>query len=97
MGVLEWILMTPSHHRVHHGSNPQYLDKNYGGWLIIWDRMFGTFQEEKEKVKYGLTKNITSFNPVIIAYHEHAAIARDMWKAKSWKEALRALLASPPA
>ena len=95
MGVLEWILMTPSHHRVHHGSNPQYLDKNYGGWLIIWDRMFGTFQEENEKVKYGLTKNITSFNPVVIAYHEHAAIARDMWRAKSWKEALRALLASP--
>lgn len=95
MGILEWILMTPSHHRVHHGSNAHYLDKNYGGLLIVWDRMFGTFQEEDEKVQYGLTKNITSFNPIVIAYHEHAAIIRDMWNAKDWREALRAFFASP--
>ena len=95
MGILEWVLMTPSHHRVHHGSNAHYLDKNYGGLLIVWDRMFGTFQEEDEKVQYGLTKNITSFNPIVIAYHEHAAIIRDMWNAKDWREALRAFFASP--
>ena len=95
MGILEWVLMTPSHHRVHHGSNAHYRDKNYGGLLIVWDRMFGTFQEEDEKVEYGLTKNITSFNPIVIAYHEHAAIIRDMWNAKDWREALRAFFASP--
>ena len=95
MGILEWVLMTPSHHRVHHGSNAHYLDKNYGGLLIIWDRMFGTFQEEDERVNYGLTKNITSFNPVVIAYHEHAAILHDMWKARDWREAIRAVIASP--
>jgi len=95
LGVLEAILMTPSHHRVHHGSNAHYLDKNYGGMFIVWDRLFNTFQEEDEKVIYGLTKNITSFNPIVIAYHEHAAILKDMWKAKDWKEAIRALVASP--
>ena len=60
----EFVLNTPSHHRVHHGSNDVYLDKNYGGILIIWDRMFGTFTGEDERVRYGLTKNIRSFNPV---------------------------------
>ena len=61
---LEAVLNTPSHHRVHHGSNQQYLDKNYGGILIIWDRLFGTFEPEGERVRYGLTKNIETFNPV---------------------------------
>ena len=60
----EYVLNTPSHHRVHHGSNDVYLDKNYGGILIIWDRMFGTFIDEGERVRYGLTKNIRTFNPV---------------------------------
>ena len=95
MGVWEWVLMTPSHHRVHHGSNAHYLDKNYGGLLIIWDRIFGTFQEEDERANYGLTKNIQSFNPIVIAYHEHVAIIKDIWRAKDGREALRAIFASP--
>jgi sterol desaturase/sphingolipid hydroxylase (fatty acid hydroxylase superfamily) len=64
---LEFILNTPSHHRVHHGINLKYLDKNHGGILIIWDRMFGSFQPEEEKPTYGLTKNMGSFNPVVVA------------------------------
>jgi len=63
----EFILNTPSHHRVHHGSDLKYLDKNHAGILIIWDRMFGSFQAEEERPKYGLTKNINSFNPVVVA------------------------------
>lgn len=66
-GSLEYILNTPSHHRVHHGSDLKYLDKNHGGILIIWDRIFGSFQPEEERPTYGLTKNINSFNPVVVA------------------------------
>src|SRR5690606_37534222 len=58
LGPFEWIFNTPSHHRVHHGSNPRYLDRNHGGILIVWDRLYGTFQEESEPVDYGLTTNI---------------------------------------
>jgi sterol desaturase/sphingolipid hydroxylase (fatty acid hydroxylase superfamily) len=81
MGWLEHILVTPSHHRVHHASNPKYLDKNMGMFLIVWDKLFGTFQEElpKEKyqtIKYGLTKNIENQNAVTIIFHEW----RQMWK-----------------
>ncbi len=65
---LEFILNTPSHHRVHHGTNLKYLDKNHGGILIIWDRIFGSFQPEEERPTYGLTKNIESFNPALIAF-----------------------------
>ena len=74
----EFVFNTPSHHRVHHGANPEYLDKNYGGILIIWDRLFKSFEEEKARVVFGLTKNITSFNPFVIAFHEYVAIARDV-------------------
>lgn len=73
----EYVLNTPSHHRVHHGTNLKYLDKNHGGILIIWDRLFGTFQPEEERPTYGLTKNIGSFNPFIVAF-------------KTWKELLQA-------
>jgi len=69
MGPLEWFLNTPSHHRVHHGSNPKYIDKNHAGTLIIWDRMFGTFQEEEEDVVYGITKPLASWNPVWANVH----------------------------
>lgn len=65
---VEYIMNTPSHHRVHHGSDLKYLDKNHGGVLIIWDRLFGSFQQEEERPVYGLTKNIGSFNPVIVAF-----------------------------
>jgi sterol desaturase/sphingolipid hydroxylase (fatty acid hydroxylase superfamily) len=79
---VERVLNTPSHHRVHHGANRQYLDKNYGGILILWDRLFGTFEPEVRRVKYGLTKNIGTYNPLRIAYHEFADIARDVVRAK---------------
>lgn len=88
LGPLEWVMNTPSHHRVHHGSNPQYLDKNYAGIFIIWDRLFGSFEPEREPVKYGLTKNIETFNPLKIAFHEWIAIGRDMRKARSLRAAL---------
>src|SRR6195952_3406306 len=81
LGRLEKVLNTPSHHRVHHGANRQYLDKNYGGVLIVWDRLFGTFEPEVRRLKYGPTKNITTYNPLCIAYHEFAAIGRDVRRA----------------
>ena len=95
LGPLEWVLNTPSHHRVHHGANPQYLDKNYGGILILWDRLFGTFAPEIEPPVYGLTKNIDTYNPLRIAFHEWIALARDMAGAASLGEALRYALARP--
>jgi hypothetical protein len=84
----EAVLNTPSHHRVHHGVNPQYLDKNYGGILIVWDKLFGTFEPEVRRVRYGLTKNITTHNPLGIAYHEMTAIARDVVRAKGLRNRL---------
>lgn len=69
LGFLEYILNTPSHHRVHHGSNPKYIDKNHAGTLIIWDRFFGTFQKEEEEVYYGITKPLASWNPVWANLH----------------------------
>jgi len=83
---LEYVLNTPSHHRVHHGSNEVYLDRNYGGILIVWDRLFGTFQGETERVRYGLTQNLRSFRPTHVAFHEFRALARDVRGAKSWRE-----------
>lgn len=65
---IEFIFNTPSHHRVHHGSDLKYLDKNHGGILIIWDRMFGSFQPEEERPTYGLTNNIESYNPIVVAF-----------------------------
>ena len=70
LGPLEYIFNTPSHHRVHHGRNPQYIDKNYAGVLIIWDKMFGTYVKEEETVEYGITKPVNSFNPLIITFSE---------------------------
>ncbi|SFH50030.1 sterol desaturase family protein [Pedobacter insulae] len=69
MGFLEYILNTPSHHRVHHGSNPKYIDKNHAGSLIIWDKLFGTFQKEEEEVYYGITTPLASWNPVWANFH----------------------------
>ncbi len=78
----EAIFNTPSHHRVHHGSNLLYLDKNYGGALIIWDRIFKTFQKEKFKPMYGLRKKIRSSNPLIIVFHEWINLFKDFKKSK---------------
>jgi sterol desaturase/sphingolipid hydroxylase (fatty acid hydroxylase superfamily) len=94
---LEWLLNTPSHHRVHHGKNAAYLDRNHGGVLIIWDRLFGTFapEDERNPVKYGLTHDLTSYNPFWIAVHEFVAIARDVRRAPSWTAALGYVFAPP--
>ena len=77
---VEFFFNTPSHHRVHHGSNPIYLDRNHAGILIIWDKLFGTFQPEleSEKVKYGLVVNIKSYNPIVIAFNEWGALFKDL-------------------
>jgi sterol desaturase/sphingolipid hydroxylase (fatty acid hydroxylase superfamily) len=82
---LEFFLNTPSHHRVHHGSNEVYLDKNYGGILIIWDRLFGTFTGEGERVRYGLTTNLRTFNPVNVAFHEYRQLWHDVRHAHNWR------------
>ncbi len=97
LGVLEWFFNTPSHHRVHHAFNVRYLDRNHAGVLIIWDRLFGTFQEELEKEKpiYGITENIHTYNPLIIATHEFANIWRDIKKSKTFKEKLGYIFMPP--
>jgi sterol desaturase/sphingolipid hydroxylase (fatty acid hydroxylase superfamily) len=93
--AVESVFNTPSHHRVHHGANPQYLDRNYGGILIIWDKLFGTFEPEIRRIKYGLTKNISTYNPFRIAYHEYAAIAGDVVRAKGLNSKLRHVFGPP--
>ncbi len=95
LGPLEWVLNTPSHHRVHHATNPQYLDRNHAGMLIVWDRLFGTFEPEREPVVYGLTKNIHSHNLFYVAFHEWVAVFRDALHARSWREGLAYLLKPP--
>lgn len=95
LGWFERWFNTPSHHRVHHGSNLDYLDRNHGGILIVWDRLFGTFAPEREPVRYGLTKNIETFNPIDIAFHEWRALWRDVRRARSWSEAVGYLFKPP--
>jgi sterol desaturase/sphingolipid hydroxylase (fatty acid hydroxylase superfamily) len=91
----EAVFNTPSHHRVHHGSNPEYLDKNYAGVLILWDRWFGSFEPERAPVVYGLTKNLTTYNLLSIAFHEYAAIARDVRAARGVRDRLGILVHGP--
>ena len=95
LGPLEWVLNTPSHHRVHHGRNVEYLDRNYGGIFIVWDRLFRTFEPERAAVDYGLTKNLTTFHPIRIAFHEWGAMLRDAWRARSLRDRLGYLFAPP--
>ncbi len=95
LGPAESVLNTPSHHRVHHGSNRQYLDRNHGSILILWDRLFGTFEPERDRVVYGLTKNINTFNPARIATHEYAEMLRDVAASTSWTERLSYLVRGP--
>jgi len=95
LGPLETVFNTPSHHRVHHGANVEYLDRNYGGILILWDRWFGSFEPERAPVRYGLTKNITTFNPVTVAFHEWVDVLRDALTARSLRDALGFLLRPP--
>jgi sterol desaturase/sphingolipid hydroxylase (fatty acid hydroxylase superfamily) len=94
-GWFEWVFNTPSHHRVHHGSQSQYLDRNYAGVLIVWDRLFRTFEPEDERVVYGLTKNISTHNPFKVATHELVALARDVRGASRWRDRVGYVLRGP--
>lgn len=97
LGPLEWVLNTPSHHRVHHASNARYLDRNHAGILIIWDRLFGTFQEEldEDPVVYGITSNIHTYNLFKIAFHEFGNIIKDVSEAPNLKSKLAYVFAPP--
>ncbi|MGW7352681.1 sterol desaturase family protein [Streptomyces sp. NPDC054784] len=93
--AFEYVFNTPSHHRVHHASQGGYLDRNFGGILIVWDRMFGSFTPETESCRFGLTKNIDTYNPLRVATHEYAAIGRDLRAADSWSERFGRVLRGP--
>jgi sterol desaturase/sphingolipid hydroxylase (fatty acid hydroxylase superfamily) len=97
LGPLEYVLNTPAHHRAHHASNPRYIDRNHGGTLIVWDWLFGTFEPEDpiDKPVYGLTKNIGTYNPLRVAFHEWAEIWRDCRVATSRPERLRYVFGRP--
>ena len=98
MGWLEYILVTPSHHRVHHASNPRYLDKNMGMCLIIWDKIFGTFQPEDESdpPRYGITKTLSDRGPINIVFHEWKDLFSDVKNvAKDWRERLGFIIHGP--
>ncbi len=95
LGPIEWIFNTPSHHRVHHGANEEYIDKNYGNLLIIWDRIFGTFEPEKANVRYGLVKNVNTFNPVKITLMEWSSMYSDMSKASNLQEFINIFFGPP--
>eukprot|EP00002_Diphylleia_rotans_P008939 TRINITY_DN1891_c0_g1_i2.p1 TRINITY_DN1891_c0_g1~~TRINITY_DN1891_c0_g1_i2.p1 ORF type:complete len:419 (+),score=88.96 TRINITY_DN1891_c0_g1_i2:45-1301(+) len=95
LGFLEYIINTPSHHRVHHARNPIYIDKNYAGTLIIWDRMFGTFEEEKEEVAYGLVHNLDTWDALYAQYHHLLHIFTSAIRAKDIKTAFHIVFDSP--
>ena len=95
---IEAIFNTPSHHRVHHGKNPRYLDTNYAGTLIIWDRLFGTFAEEdlNDRPDYGLVKDLETYNPITIIFHEYWGVLKDVFGPnRSWKDRLKYIVAQP--
>ncbi|MET0926237.1 MAG: sterol desaturase family protein [Solirubrobacterales bacterium] len=91
----EAIFNTPSHHRVHHGVNDQYLDRNYGGILIIWDRLFGTYEPEEERVRYGLTTQLRSYRPIQVAFHEYIAMWHDIRRAPRIRDKLGVVFRGP--
>jgi len=95
LGPLEWVLNTPSHHRVHHGVNPQYVDKNYAGVFIIWDRLFGTFEEEKEEVVYGITSPVKTWNPAWANVHYYVDLATQARKCTNIADKLHVWVAPP--
>jgi sterol desaturase/sphingolipid hydroxylase (fatty acid hydroxylase superfamily) len=92
---IEYVFVTPSHHRVHHSTNEKYLDKNFGSTFIIWDRIFGTFEEEKEQTCYGITTPIKSYNPITLNFHEWRDMFVDVYKSKSLKEGYAMMFTSP--
>ncbi|MBY0541773.1 MAG: sterol desaturase family protein [Sphingobacteriaceae bacterium] len=95
MGFLEHILNTPSHHRVHHGSNPKYIDKNHAGTLIIWDKLFGTFQKEEEEVYYGITSPLASWNPVWANVHYWVELLNTAKKADNITDKVKVFIKPP--
>ena len=95
LGPFERIFNTPSHHRAHHGANRQYLDRNHGSILIVWDKLFGTFEPEQERVVYGLTTNIDTFAPARIATHEHRDMLDDVRRSRTWRERLSYVVRGP--
>lgn len=97
LGWLEWIFNTPSHHRVHHASNSEYLDRNYGGVLIIFDRLFGTCAEERSdrSITYGLTYPLKSYNPVTIAFYEWVRLFQSLQGARTWCDRCQVIMGRP--
>jgi len=94
--IIEYFIVTPSNHRVHHGSDEKYIDKNFGVMLVIWDKMFGTFQKEEERPTYGLTTPIeNSSNPIYLNFHEYKEIIDDVRQTKSWRRKLFYIFGSP--
>jgi sterol desaturase/sphingolipid hydroxylase (fatty acid hydroxylase superfamily) len=93
--AIEFVFNTPSHHRVHHASDKDYLDKNYAGILIVWDRMFGTYAEETHRPTYGLTKNYDTSNPFRLQYHEYAELWRDLRRAQGMHDKLGVVFGPP--
>lgn len=92
---VEYVFNTPSHHRVHHGSDPEYLDTNYGGMLIIWDRLFGTFAPERQRPTYGLTKKVETYNILKLQYGDYVDIARDVRSTRRWRHKLGYVFGPP--
>ncbi|MCL2542363.1 MAG: sterol desaturase family protein [Nocardioidaceae bacterium] len=92
---IELVFNTPSHHRVHHGSDPEYLDKNYGGILIVWDRLFGSFQPELKRPTYGLTKPVGTYNLLKLQYGDYSHIVRNVKAADSWRDKAGYLFGPP--
>jgi sterol desaturase/sphingolipid hydroxylase (fatty acid hydroxylase superfamily) len=97
LGPLELILNTPSAHRVHHASNPEYIDMNFGGVVIVFDRLFGTYKAEDARLpmRFGLTHPMISMNPLVIVYGDFVALIREVWAAKSWSDRWRLILKPP--
>ncbi|MFN8287327.1 MAG: sterol desaturase family protein [Chitinophagales bacterium] len=95
LGFLEHFMATPSHHRVHHGRNAQYIDKNYGAFLIVWDKLFGTFEPEVETVDYGITKPLSTNNPIWNNVHHHLSILRSLKQHNTFKHKLKVLFGKP--
>ncbi|MFN1836010.1 sterol desaturase family protein [Balneola sp. MJW-20] len=95
IGWLEKILNTPSHHRVHHGRDPKYIDKNYAGVFIIWDKIFGTFQEEQERPTYGITKSLNSWNPVYANFAHYIDLFKYTRQSRSWEDTKNMLFKHP--
>ncbi len=95
LGIFEWFFNTPSHHRVHHGRDPKYIDKNHAGTFIIWDKMFGTFQAEEERPTYGITKPLNSWNAVWANFSHYATMAQELRRIPYWSDKIRYLFNKP--